>query len=176
MEDTSREIRDLQQKMWMTLSEEERFRRCGEMFALAKAFAWMRAPASFSPDDKRRFVFRELYGFELPKQDDLNDGIQKNEWLNIIYSGFWDYPFAFVVRYKDSTYLFRRGHFDDELDDYPSEYEVFVRNDIDIDKLDKNFSVDECGEIVGRVDMRQIRFDPTHREQINANIFKQIYR
>ena len=67
MEDTSYEIRALQQRMWMELSEEERFRRCGEMFALAKEFAEARAPFGLSRDEKRRFVFRELYGFELPK-------------------------------------------------------------------------------------------------------------
>ena len=67
MEDTSLEIRDLQQKMWMELPEEERFRRCGEMFALAKAFIQERIPAEYSQGDKRRFIFRELYGFELPE-------------------------------------------------------------------------------------------------------------
>jgi hypothetical protein len=67
MEDTSREIRDLQQKMWMSLPEEERFRRCGKMFELAKAFVLQRVPHGSSPDDERRFVFRELYGFELPE-------------------------------------------------------------------------------------------------------------
>ena len=174
MEDTSREIRDLQQKMWMALSEEERFRRCGEMFALAKAFAWYRAPEGFSPDDKRKFVFREMYGFELPEQDDRQDGIRNTPWLNIVYSGFWDYPFAFVVKYKGSTYLFRRGDFDAQLDDYPSEYEVVVRNDIDVGKLEKNFRIDEGGEVIGRIDMRQIKFDQTHREQVHASVFKQI--
>lgn len=67
MEDTSREIRDVQQKMWMSLPEEDRFRRCGDMFALAKAFVLERVPAESSPADVRRFVFRELYGFELPE-------------------------------------------------------------------------------------------------------------
>ena len=68
MEDTSYEIRVLQQKMWMTLPEEERFRRCGEMFALAKASAEKRAPAGLSVQEKRNFVFRELYGFDLPNR------------------------------------------------------------------------------------------------------------
>ena len=53
--------------MWMDLAEEERFRRCGEMFALAKAFAEARTPSGLSRDEKRRFVFRELYGFEFPE-------------------------------------------------------------------------------------------------------------
>ena len=67
MEDTSREIRALQQAYWMTLSEEERFRRCGEMFALAKRFVEARVPAGLTEEQKRRFVFRELYGFDLPQ-------------------------------------------------------------------------------------------------------------
>lgn len=100
-----------------------------------------------------------------------------SEWLDIVYSGFWDYPFAFVVRYQGSVYLFLRGDFDDELDDYPSEYEIFVRNDLDINDLQKNFSIDsvgERGEVVARVDMRGITFDPTHRETIRSNVFHQI--
>lgn len=158
--------------MWMELSEEERFRRCGEMFTLAKTFAQMRAPATWSPDDKRRFVFKELYGFDLPEH---LKGFQNNKWLNIVYSGFWDYPFAFVVKYKNSTYLFLRGGFDEQLDDYPSEYQVYLRNDININTLEENFGVNGCGEAIGRVDMKQIKFDPTHREQIYSDVFKQIY-
>ncbi len=165
MEDTSREIRALQQKMWMDLPEEERFRRCGEMFALAKAMVVERTPNGLSPADRRKFIFRELYGFDLPD----------TEWLSIIYSGFWDYPFAFVTRYKDSTYLFVHGYFDDELDDYPSEYEVFVRNDIDFENIEKNFLIEESGTSIGRVDMKDIQFDWTHREKINSKIFKQIH-
>ena len=69
MEDTNYEIRAIQQKMWMDLPEEERFRRCGEMFAFAKAAAEARAPAKLTREEKRRFVFRELYGFELPEGD-----------------------------------------------------------------------------------------------------------
>jgi hypothetical protein len=169
MEDTGREIKGLQQHLWMELSEEERFRRCGEMFAVVKAFAWNRAPAEFSPDNKRRFVFRELYGFSLPTGHPRD-----NEWLNIVYSGFWDYPFAFVVRYKGSKYLFLRGGFDDELDDYPSEYEVYKRKDLESDGHTIGFGKVEWGEPFGRIDMRQVEFDPTHREQINSTTFKKI--
>jgi hypothetical protein len=52
----------------MTLTEEERFRRCGEMFALAKRFAEARIPDGLTEEQRRRFVFRELYGFELPER------------------------------------------------------------------------------------------------------------
>src|SRR5688500_17365071 len=174
MEDTNFEIRAIQQRLWMELPEEERFRRCGEMFTLAKVFAWQRAPIELSPEDKRRFVFREMYGFELPDRRDENDGIDRNKWLNIIYSGFWDYPFAFVVRYKNATYLFHRGDFDDEVDDYPSEYRIFLSNDIDIEKIESNFRIRDGGDLVGTIDMREIEFDPTHREQIYSRLFRKI--
>jgi len=106
----------------------------------------------------------------------LNEAMSNDEeWLNIVYSGFWDYPFAFVVRFKMSTYLFVRGDFDEEVHDYPSEFEVFVTNDIDIDKLEKNFPIEESGEAIGRVDRKEIEFDPTHRERIDSRVFRRIH-
>ena len=68
MEDTSREVRAIQQRIWMSLPEEERFRKCGEMFELAKAFAVTRAPAGLSGEKLSRFVFREIYGFDIPEK------------------------------------------------------------------------------------------------------------
>lgn len=98
----------------------------------------------------------------------------EHEWLDIIYSGFWDFPLAFVVRFDGNIYLFRRGYFDEVIDDYPSEYEVIVDNSIDIDGLEKNFLIKEGGTALGRVDMHAIVFDPTHRERINARVFAEL--
>ncbi len=67
MEDTTREIRAVQQKIWMTLPEAERFRKCGEMFEVAKTFAIGRAPKGLTRPELSRFVFKELYGFEMPE-------------------------------------------------------------------------------------------------------------
>lgn len=66
MEDTSREVRAIQQQIWMSFSEEDRFRRCGEMFDLARKFALIRAPKGLSNEQLLRFVFKEMYGFEMP--------------------------------------------------------------------------------------------------------------
>lgn len=68
MEDTSPEIRAIQQKMWMSLSVEERLRRVGDLYAVAKAFAESRAPAGLSVEERRRFVFREFHGLTLPEK------------------------------------------------------------------------------------------------------------
>ena len=70
MEDTGREVRDLQRVLWMSLSEEERFRRCGRLFALAKQFAEARAPKGADAEETKRFVFREFYGFDMPQITD----------------------------------------------------------------------------------------------------------
>ena len=67
MEDTSPEMKAIQQEMWMSLSVEERLRRVGDLYAVAKAFAESRAPVSLSVEERRRFVFRAMYGFDLPQ-------------------------------------------------------------------------------------------------------------
>lgn len=68
LEDTSPEIKAIQQKMWMSLSIEERLRRVGDLYAVAKASAESRAPVGLSVEDRRRFVFRELHGFTFPEK------------------------------------------------------------------------------------------------------------
>ena len=68
MDDTIREVRELQQAYWMSLSEEERYRRCGRMFQMTKRFVEARAPLGLTEDEKKRFVFKELYGFEMPER------------------------------------------------------------------------------------------------------------
>ena len=68
MEDTDREMRAKQQAYWMSLSEEERYRRCGRMFQMVKRFAEARAPSGLTEDERQRFVFRELYGFDMPRK------------------------------------------------------------------------------------------------------------
>ena len=59
-------MRAIQQAYWMALSEEERFLRCGEMFELARQFAEARAPSGMTVEEKNRFVFKQLYGFDPP--------------------------------------------------------------------------------------------------------------
>ena len=67
MEDTNREVRAIQQRIWMSLPEEERFRKCGEMFELAKAFALSRTPQGLSKPELARFLLHEFYGADIMK-------------------------------------------------------------------------------------------------------------
>jgi hypothetical protein len=68
MEDTNPEIRALQQQLWNSLSEAEKVRRAGRMFQFVKKAAESRAPQGLSDDKRARFVFRELYGFDMPER------------------------------------------------------------------------------------------------------------
>ena len=44
----------------------------------------------------------------------------------ILYSGFYDTPLAFVTSQENTQYVFWRGFFDEQIDDYPTHYQVFV--------------------------------------------------
>jgi len=67
MEDTSREIREVQQRIWMSFSESERGRKCAELFELAKRTIEARLPDGLSDEERKGRVFKEMYGFELPQ-------------------------------------------------------------------------------------------------------------
>jgi hypothetical protein len=71
MEDTSREIREVQQRIWMSFSESDRIRKCAELFEFAKKTIESRLPAGLSEEERKRLVFKEIYGFDLP--DGYND-------------------------------------------------------------------------------------------------------
>jgi len=68
VDDTSEEVRALQQAYWMSLSEEERYRRCGRMFQMTKRFIEARAPLGLDEEARKRYVFKELYGFDMPEK------------------------------------------------------------------------------------------------------------
>jgi hypothetical protein len=73
VEDTSRAIGSKQNLLWNALSVEQRLQRVGNLFDLARSFAEARAPKHFSAEEKRCFVFREFYGFDLPVKTKQQD-------------------------------------------------------------------------------------------------------
>ena len=164
MGDTSRENRELVRDIVMSKSVEERFLMCAAMYEDAKALATIGMPAGLSEKEQEAYIFRRLHGAD-PEE------FVQGEWLKIIYSGFGDFPFAFVVEFDGDVFVFRRQGFDEELDEYPPEYEIIRDNSIDMTSIRKNFSYTGTGDVVGRVDMRELRFDPSHREEINSKVF-----
>jgi hypothetical protein len=68
MEDTSREIKQIHQQVWMGFTVGERIRKCAELFEFAKRAIEARLPDDLAEAERKRRVFRELYGFDLPER------------------------------------------------------------------------------------------------------------
>ncbi|HEV2912189.1 MAG TPA: hypothetical protein VGX92_02635 [Pyrinomonadaceae bacterium] len=98
--------------------------------------------------------------------------------MNIIYSGFYDAPLAFVVNHEDTQYLFWRGFFDEVLDDYPHEYEVFVLPNLPENEIKESWSClpDKAVAHVGKIHMNQVGFDPTKRQSITTDVFEKVLK
>jgi hypothetical protein len=87
----------------------------------------------------------------------------------IRYFSFWDVPRTFVFERDGSVYLLE-SEFDDELDDYPSDFEVYsllnVRN---LTGLDGRNSVVHLPKThLGRVPVSMVRFDKSRRKSVDG--------
>jgi hypothetical protein len=98
------------------------------------------------------------------------------EQTKIIYSGFYDALLAFVAKHEGKQYLFWRGNFDEELDGYPSIYEVFNLPNLTDDEINASWSslADRAEIKVGRIHMGQVLFDPSKRESIDSATFDRL--
>jgi hypothetical protein len=95
-----------------------------------------------------------------------------SEWLPIRYLGFWDVPRNFLVRYQRELYLFDCP-FREELDDYPDSYAVYVLPDLSADEIDADWAAlpGKAVRKVGDIPITDVRFDPTRRKAIGAEVF-----
>jgi len=94
--------------------------------------------------------------------------------VNIIYSGFWDFPLAFAASYENVQYLFERG-WDDELDDYESEYEVYILPNLSEDEIRKDWALAlEKAKPFGKIPVGHVMFDSTHRLTVDTVTFDRI--
>ncbi|MES2572869.1 MAG: hypothetical protein V4710_22790 [Verrucomicrobiota bacterium] len=95
----------------------------------------------------------------------------------IRYYDFWDVPRAFIAADAVGTYLLD-GRFDEQLDDFPDFYEVFAMPPLAeqalacswVDLLSRALSP------LGRVRVRDVRFDPSRRKQVDLDSLRQLLR
>jgi hypothetical protein len=97
------------------------------------------------------------------------------EKLKIQYRDFWDVPRVFVTSYQGRHYLFDCP-FNDELDEYPDHYEVFLTNSLPAEVLNGSWMNirDQAIHHLGQVPVKSVQFDETMREEIDAGILKQL--
>ena len=97
-----------------------------------------------------------------------------SEKLPIRYSGFWDFPLAFTVRWKERLYLFFR-EFDDARDDYEEEYRVSLLPPWTDEEIEASWGRQietQAADCLGAVAVKDVSFDSTHRREIDAAIFQ----
>jgi len=81
----------------------------------------------------------------------------------IKYFSFWDVPRTFVVESDGKLYLLT-SEFDEAVDEYPNEYEVFVIPDHKLSAVSDWKSVALLPTTrIGRVSISSVSFDSTHR-------------
>ena len=97
------------------------------------------------------------------------------ERVEIIYSGLYDVPLAFVVRHDGRQYLFLR-EFDDALDDYPDTYRVFSLPGLPDEVIKSSWLRVEslATEFLGKVPIAEVKFDPTKRKEIETEVIDKV--
>ena len=138
---------------------------CAAMYDDAKSLATIGMPSGLSESEQAAYIFKRIHG-AFPEE------FVSTEWLRIVYSGFWDFPFAFWVEFRGHVYQFLRGDFNEDIDDYPSEYEVTRHDSLAMSSIRGNSTAVDGGMAIGRINMREVRFDPSHRERIDAAVFR----
>ncbi len=96
-----------------------------------------------------------------------------NKTLPILYSGFWDFPLAFTVRWESCLYLFFR-EFDDDADDYEDQYWVYLLPPWTDEEIEASWgqAKSQALDFLGQVAVKNVLFDPTHRREIDPAIFQ----
>ena len=90
-------------------------------------------------------------------------------------------PHAFYTSHKNEIFLFQRGYFDEELDDYPSNYRVYRIESIEWEKLPEMWEISLANKkvldekvFVGEVPTKDVIFDETKRKFINCIVFAKL--
>ena len=94
------------------------------------------------------------------------------DWTPIKYRDFWDVPRIFFAEHGGRLYLFDCP-FDETGEDYPESYQVFQMPALtDIDYAGSWADLwRKAVRKLGEVPVAAIRFDPTRRKAIGAEVF-----
>jgi hypothetical protein len=89
------------------------------------------------------------------------------------YGGYWDVPRYILLRYRGKLLLLL-SEFDEELDEYPDEYLVYLFPGTDEDSLPPltlNLLTETPKTQIGRIAIKDVVFDPTRRQELDASCF-----
>ena len=95
----------------------------------------------------------------------------------IKYFSFWDVPRTFAFERGGKVYVLT-SEFDDDLDEYPDDYEVFVVSGIgNLSVVSDWKSIEPLPKTsVGRVPVASVRFDKSLRRYVDSSFLDTIRR
>ena len=98
--------------------------------------------------------------------------------IPIEYSGFHDAPLVFRVWRENGWYYFWRGYFDEKIDDYAEDYDVFRIEGKSADEPIVGWDLEnfEPKDFVGKIQMTQVLFDESRRKSIDSQTFMHMHR
>jgi hypothetical protein len=88
------------------------------------------------------------------------------------YRDFWTILRMFLVRYESRLFLFD-CEFDEEVEDFRDDFKIFLMPELSPEELDQawlNLSRQSL-RFCGCVPTASVNFDPTRREQVDAEAF-----
>jgi len=99
------------------------------------------------------------------------------ERATIAYRDFYDVPRMFLVSHGGSQYLFD-CKFDDDLDDYPDTYKVFLMPPLEDLELGGSWNhlLGLATNYLGEVPVSAINFDETRRSTIDIQVLEDLLR
>lgn len=93
----------------------------------------------------------------------------------IKYFSFWDVPRTFAFEQAGKVYVLT-SEFDDDLDEYPDDYEVFVVSGIaNLSAVSDWKSIEPLPKTrVGKVPVAAVNFDESHRRFVDGSFLNSI--
>ncbi len=96
-------------------------------------------------------------------------------FIPIAYGGYWDAPISFITEYQEAVYLFTRYDFDEELDAYPDNYDVFVVEDMPFrEAVSRNLWYPynfTRKTFIGTVPFHRVIFDASRKRLVHTSVF-----
>ena len=92
-----------------------------------------------------------------------------------IYREFYDVPRFLVVTHRGQQFLFESA-FDDDLDEYPDVYQVFLLRDVSENELQGSwvFLSEKAQACLGAVPVKDVVFDETGRREIKTDVLDRL--
>ena len=92
-----------------------------------------------------------------------------------VYREFYDVPRFLIVTHRGQQFLFESA-FDDDLDEYPDVYQVFLLRDVPEDELKGSwvYLSDKAQIRLGIVPVKDVVFDETGRREIETGVLERL--